>query len=127
MTPADLGRVYGVPVMDWERPGTGTVLTNGAGIGMAAMDSLPCCRWLVSLDGVTEATPEWLSFAEALGYLSAPLVACLWFGIDRPEPVAEVLSKIESDRLIVYSQPISLGHGQLADDWSEMVTKALAA
>jgi hypothetical protein len=111
-----LGRAYDVPLIDYERPGWGLLITCGAGLIMAGMDALPSARWVLSSEGLKAEPPaRYLHFAEAAGRLVSYVAAYTLFGMDIPEPVSLILRQFPAERVCWYSnRPLGVP-GQCSD------------
>jgi hypothetical protein len=91
--PGQLARAYDMPCWDYERPGTGLGVVNGAGGLLALMDSRTDLRWCVSVEGLRDGGwPQAASFFMAVAALRIPVavyVVCM--GLTDPAAVANAL------------------------------------
>jgi hypothetical protein len=105
-----LARAYDVPVIDYERPGYGLLITCGAGLLLAGMDAIPECRWVLSSEGLKEIPPQnWRDFMDAAGMIISVLAVYTLFGMDIPEPVTALAGRVSPARVCWYSNRW-LGH-----------------
>jgi hypothetical protein len=112
INPVRLAHAYGVPyvVAYGPRAGRGLLVTTGAGMLMADMDSLPYCRWAVDL-GAGRNHPHAGDWVEACAYVTTHLVAHVWMSLTSPTWMTEVLSRYPADRLAVFGFPtLNVGH-----------------
>jgi hypothetical protein len=102
-------RFYGVPLIDYERPGSGLLVSSGSGIMMATMDAVPALRWCVDIDGLGRGArlAEFLQLAE---HVADPIGICGWFSITDPTVLREAVRSMTRAPL-VYAGNIVLGAG----------------
>lgn len=99
-----LARAYDIPVIDYERPGYGLLITCGAGLLLAGMDAIPECRWVLSSEGLKEIPPQnWQDFMDAADKILSVLAIYTLFGMDIPEPVTALARHVSRDRVCWYS------------------------
>ena len=100
-----IGPAYGFHVIDYERPGSGVVLSSGDGFAMAAMDAFLCCRWSCVFDP-PERPDRLLDWFAWLNRLTSPVVVAGSFGLTHelyPGLINEALAAIEPAKLFCYS------------------------
>ncbi len=106
---------YGVPVLDWERPGaSGLLLSVGAGLMLATMDALPCIRWAVDLGG----GKPYPKLGDALVWadrLVSVVVVHAWFSVTAPSTLRASLLSLRRVPLVVRSNMTLGSHFQAAD------------
>jgi len=122
---AELARAYGVDnVYDYDRPGKGLLLTSGSGGMLAAMDSMPFCRWAWVMEGMSVATPAHLAFMEAAAHVADVVVVFAFYGADLPSVGRDLVQcVVEPERLVVYANA-DLERGVRVHGWDQMVEQA---
>ena len=81
--------LFHVEFVDYARPGDGLLISSGAGIGMAIMDTLPALRWFCDVDAYRKRQDiDWEAVAVMLtagSWRPSAVVMAGWFSLDRPE------------------------------------------
>jgi hypothetical protein len=119
LDPVSLGRVYGVPVIDWGRRGDSLLVAVGFGIMMATMDSAPGLAWAADVGGgaVYPRLGDWL---EASAQTVRRVVLVGWFSLSDPRPLAKALARVPAERLLAWSN-VPLGVGREFPDLRALV------
>ena len=94
--PQALARFYGVPLVDYERPGHGLLVGSGAGIMMAAMDVAVAFRWCFDIDGMREYRfiRDFLVMIERCCPQVTHFGVVGWFSITDPGPLIDALGQL---------------------------------
>lgn len=104
-------RLYGVPLIDYERPtARGLLVSSGSGIMMSVMDKVPSLRWCVDVDGLGRRArlADFLVIADAV---VERIAVCGWFSITDPAPLRNAVAALPRAPL-VYVGHIELGAGR---------------
>jgi len=111
LTLPQAARLYGAPVIDYERESRGLLVSSGAGIMMAVMDEVPTLRWCVDIDRMPshERLPDFLLMAERV---CEPLAVCGWFSLTDPTPLRRAIEGLaDPSRCFCYGGNIRFGAG----------------
>lgn len=96
-------RGFGIEFVDYEREGEGVLITSGAGIGMAMMDTLPWLRYMIDLDSYRFKMIDWEAVAVLLSvHKPKAIVMVGWFTIDRPRAFEAFIKGVIDTPLFVY-------------------------
>lgn len=102
-------RAYGVPVIDYERPGSGLLLSVGSGLMMATMDALPRLRWCVDLGG-GRPYPDLPEAMVWVNRLASVVVVHAWYSVTAPDPLIESLPRLRDTPVVLKSNvPLLVG------------------
>jgi hypothetical protein len=103
-------RLYGVPLIDYERPNArGLLVSSGSGIMLSVMDKVPSLRWCVDIDGLS-ASARLGDFMLMADMLVARIAVCGWFSLTDPTPLRDAVRALPR-KPIVYAGHIRLGAG----------------
>lgn len=104
-------RLYAVPIIDYERPSRGMLVSSGAGLMMSVMDEAPALRWCVDIDRMPsqERLTDFLLMCERI---CSPLAVCGWFSLTSPEPLRRAMSSLANpERCYSYGGNVRFGVG----------------
>lgn len=113
-------RLYGVPLIDYERPtARGLLVSSGSGIMMSVMDKVPTLRWCVDVDllGPGARLADFLVMADAL---VERIAVCGWFSLTDPTPLRAAVRALGRTPL-VYAGHIELGAGRKVPTLGEFI------
>lgn len=111
-----INSAFKIEFVDYERDGTGVVVSSGCGIGMGLMDVLTECRYFIDLDTYRTSLIDWEAVAVCVSVRRpSKIVMAGWFTIDRP---------LAFDRFIrgVVDVPLFVYRGGVDVSLSEFVT-----
>lgn len=112
-TVAQAARLYGIDLIDYERPSRGLLVSSGAGIMMGVMDEARTLRWCVDVDSLkpTARLDQFLVMAERL---CDPVAICGWFSITDPRPLRAAIAGMTQPP-ICYGGNVRFGVGRESD------------
>jgi hypothetical protein len=103
------------------RDGNGILFGIGAGLMMAAMDTVPTCRWAIDVSG-GKAGPSYhvAQWCAALPWVVSHVAVAAWFSISSPDGfVRTMLHPVPCEIVAAYSHP-ALGYGVDCADLDEL-------
>lgn len=120
---AALGRGYRVPIIDYERPGSGLLVSSGCGCMMAVMDAAPALRWCLDIDelGPGGRLDQFLLAAETK---VSPIAVVGWFSITPPGPLRAALAGLTKlQEVICYVVGTELPAGVQCSSMEEFISR----
>jgi hypothetical protein len=108
VTPEQVGRLYGVELVDYgEHRGRGVLVAVGAGLMMAVMDGAPSLRWAVDTGTLRGRKATRLDeFLVAVEHAAKPVALAAWFSITDPTPIRLALERMKAPVVYTGGTPI---------------------
>lgn len=95
---------YGIPVLDYARPGTWLLLGSGCGLMMAVMDAETQFRWCLDLDSLRDTRAPWAEWLAIMERVTDRICVAGWFSITNPAPLVQALGTLTRIPLVYAGQ-----------------------
>ncbi len=127
MTLEEVARLYAIPLIDYERPSNGLLLSSGCGLMMSVMDAVPELRYCVDVGPMkSPRLKDFLLFARRM---VSPIGVVAWFSVTSPSKILDACEGLED--VVLYLGHVETSHpGQvpsLADFVRAMAQRGAAS